>query len=769
MIRPGRCAKSIAVWLSATLALLVLAARAAAADWVGRPLAEALNALRSDAFSVIFSSQLVPDALRVTVEPRSGDAAEVATDILKPYGLELQNVAPGLFAVVRADTGVASLPAPAVAPGARAEATPLDEVVVAASRYTLAPGDNGARHLAGAEIARQPAYADDPLRAVARLPGVTSNGNSARLNMRGSDADEVLLLVDGFPLRQAFHVLGLQGPFSSVEAAVVSSLDVYTGGFPVRYGERMGGVIDMDTVDPEAEPRNSLSVSTFDVSARTAGVVSESLGLDGLISARAGLLPNLMDRLATDVLTPTFSDGLAKLRWRPGAATSITAEALWSRDQLATRDPVRGEFARLSSRNRYLWLYGQQQFDPRWNLESWLGYSDLQSMRSGNVDNPGVVLGVVTDERSSQLWDFRWRMHGALSERQSVEFGGEWQVGDADYYYQNSVALAPEVAQLYQRPLQSSLDTVIAPYRRDAALFGAYRTRLGERATTEWGLRVQQASGLGLEATWLWDPRVMFSYELGANTRLRASWGRFHQSDEVQELRVEDGQQGFITPQRSDHAIVGLEHKDSHGIDWRAELFQKVQTAPRPRFENMLNPLSLLGELEPDRVRISPDRAQLRGVEISASYAVAAWAWTLDYSWSDANDEIGGVSYHRSWDQTHAFGGTLDWHGGPWTAGAAFNVHTGWPTTALLYDAAGNPSLGTRNSERWRYYAALDLRAGYRLVVRRGEVLFTLDVTNALDRRNLCCSELLGPPSGVSVEPLTLLPFTPTASVRWNF
>ena len=768
MIRPGRCAKSIAVSLSATLALLVLAARAAAADWVGRPLAEALNALRSDGFSVIFSSQLVPDALRVTVEPRSGDAAEVATEILKPHGLELQNVAPGLFAVVRADAGVVSLPAAAVALGAHAEATPLDEVVVAASRYTLGPAD-GARHLAGGELAQQPKYADDPLRAVARLPGVTSNGNSARLNMRGSDADEVLLLVDGFPLRQAFHVPGLQGPFSSVAASVVSNLDVYTGGFPVRYGERMGGVIDMDTVDPDVDPRHSLGASTYDVSARTAGVVSESLDLDGLVSARAGILPNLVDRLATDVRTPTFSDGIAKLRWRPGAATTITAEALWSRDDLATRDPARGEFARLTSSNQYFWVRGQQQFDRRWNLDSWIGYSSLQSLRSGDVDNPGVVSGAVSDDRSAQLWDFRWRMHGDLSERRNVEFGGEWQVGDADYSYQNRVALTPQVARLYQKTPQSSLDTVIAPYRRDAALFGAYRTRLGGRATSEFGLRVQRSSGLGLDTTWLWDPRAMFSFEVGPSTRLRASWGRFHQTDEVQELRVEDGQRGFTSPQRSDHAILGLEHRDTRGVDWRAELFRKVQATPRPRFENMLNPLSLLGELEPDRVRISPDRAELRGVEISATYAGAAWAWNLDYSWSDANDEIGGVSYHRSWDQTHTFGSTLDWHGGPWTAGAALNVHTGWPTTALLYDAAGNPSLGTRNNVRWRYFAALDLRAGYRLVVRRGELLFTLDVTNTLDRRNLCCSELLAPPSGVSVEPLTLLPFTPTASVRWNF
>ena len=189
MIRPGRCTKSIALTLFLSLLALWWAMPAAASAWVGRPLTEALNALRSKGFSVIFSSELVPDSLRVTVEPPPGDSAEVARQLLEPYGLGLQNVAPGLFAVVRVDSAQAAAVAPALQAGSRVAATPLDEVIVAASRYTLAPGDSGAHHLAGAEIARQPAYADDPLRAVARLPGVTSNGNSARLNMRGSDAD----------------------------------------------------------------------------------------------------------------------------------------------------------------------------------------------------------------------------------------------------------------------------------------------------------------------------------------------------------------------------------------------------------------------------------------------------------------------------------------------------------------------------------------------------------------------------------------------------
>ena len=49
---------------------------------------------------------------------------------------------------------------------------------------------------------------------------------------------------------------------------------------------------------------------------------------------------------------------------------------------------------------------------------------------------------------------------------------------------------------------------------------------------------------------------------LGARFRreLRAHWGRFHQTDEVHELKVEDGLTAFPEAQQSDHFIVGVDH-----------------------------------------------------------------------------------------------------------------------------------------------------------------------------------------------------------------
>jgi outer membrane cobalamin receptor len=285
------------------------------------------------------------------------------------------------------------------------------------------------------------------------------------------------------------------------------------------------------------------------------------------------------------------------------------------------------------------------------------------------------------------------------------------------------------------------------------------------------GMRAHRAAGLGLNSELLWDPRLMLSWNIGTRTQLRASWGRFHQADDVQELRVEDGALGFVSPQGSDHSIIGLQHVGARGIDWRAEVFRKTQSSPRPRYENQLNSLAILPELAPDRILIGPDRAELRGLELSAAYQGKVWAWRLAYTWSDAVDEIAGVDHVRSWDQTHSFNAAVDWRRGPWSAAAVIAVHTGWPTTQLQSDANGDLTLAPRNGTRWPTYASLDLRAGYRLALARGELLFALDLTNALDRRNRCCGELLAPSGsgGISVEPLSLLPVTPSLSVRWNF
>ena len=65
-------------------------ATAQESKYAGRPVADVLRELQTPELRIIFSSDLVPPALRVKNEPTSRNAREIAMQILAPHGLTLQ-------------------------------------------------------------------------------------------------------------------------------------------------------------------------------------------------------------------------------------------------------------------------------------------------------------------------------------------------------------------------------------------------------------------------------------------------------------------------------------------------------------------------------------------------------------------------------------------------------------------------------------------------------------------------------------------------------
>ena len=84
-------------------------------------------------------------------------------------------------------------PRPGIAGNPSAEPPSLEEIVVAASRYSLsAEYPDAHTFLTQSEIEGMPRLADDSLKAVHRLPGAASNGVSGLAYMRGGVANETL-------------------------------------------------------------------------------------------------------------------------------------------------------------------------------------------------------------------------------------------------------------------------------------------------------------------------------------------------------------------------------------------------------------------------------------------------------------------------------------------------------------------------------------------------------------------------------------------------
>jgi ferric enterobactin receptor len=82
----------------------------------------------------------------------------------------------------------------------------------------------------------------DVFRALQLLPGISAMENSSQLNIRGSSADQNLVLFDGFTLYNLDHFFGV---FSALNPNVIKNIQVYRGGFDSRYGERVSGIVDI--------------------------------------------------------------------------------------------------------------------------------------------------------------------------------------------------------------------------------------------------------------------------------------------------------------------------------------------------------------------------------------------------------------------------------------------------------------------------------------------------------------------------------------------
>jgi outer membrane cobalamin receptor len=745
-------------------------AEAPQARYAGRPVVDVLVELREPGLDFIYSSDLVPETMRVRAEPRAATPLAIAHEILAAHDLVLSAVRPGLYAVTRRLSPPPDPGSTVPAVEAAMPPTELAEVVVSTSRYALdRSGTFSSVGIAGDMLAAQPVLGEDAIRALGRLPGIAQSGISAQSSVRGGEPGEVLTLLDGFPLRQAFHMPGYQSVFGVLDPGLVADAEIFTGGFPVRYGNRMGGVFDLQTIDASHEPRTALGLSVFNALARRGGRV-ETADIDWLAAGRSGTLKPFIDAFAHDAGSPSYADMYARAAHGDPDRLRIAANFLWSRDELSITREGQGEVAQIESRNRYLWLRADREWEDGPQASLWLGISSIDSSRVGQIDNPGISSGSVTDRRSSDYREARGRIAWQPHARHWIEGGFEWTDEDASYRYAASANYSEAVAELFSRDASLSRASELNPQRERIALFAAHRWQLAPVLVSELGLRAQRTITAGTTAEdWILDPRVNLHWRMGPSTDLRVHWGRFHQTDEVHELKIEDGQTSFPEAQRSDHVIIGVDHRLPGGPALRLEGFRKSQSDPRPHFENLLDPLSLMPEIAADRVRVAPTSAEIRGAELSLVVELGELTWWAGATWSEAYDRVDAERVPRSWDQTWAINAGLDWIRGDWRFGAVAGSHRGWPTTRVFAT-----SLGERNATRFGNRATLDLRAEYRKPLAVGNLAVTFEVTNAINVGNACCAELRATPdNGGNVTFTTRrsdwLPVVPSVGVLWEF
>jgi outer membrane receptor protein involved in Fe transport len=686
-----------------------------------------LQELRRSGVDVIYSSELVPPGMAAPPARAGETPLQRAVEALAANGLTLRSMAPHTFVVVRV-----APPAPVVGPE---EA--MDEVSVYASRYAIAAGLAEPRDMTVSDIERVPGSHDDALRALHSLPGIASNA-SARPYIRGSLSEDVLLRYDGIPLLDPYHLKNFQSLISAIDPAGIERIEVFSGGFPVQYGTRSGGVIDITA--PSYAQGHEFRASASLISAGVSSIgKSDRWPLEWLGAVRHSVL-DMIDPVEDSFGKPEFSDTLGRLRW-------VTEQGAWTLGWLLLDDRLElgqlddEEQATARYRDEYVWLARDHRFNDSLRTRASLVITSAERGREGTLMNPGVATGALDDTRSFNGLDFTNDWTLKRSDASSYTFGLQIAATRADYHYTRHSEFSPEVAAAFSRGLIEDLDYRARPEIVTYAVYVANR-RKWEHFEAELGLRLDAQHYIGGDDSnhTQVSPRLNLRYDFADQWRLYGSIGRFTQAQHVEEWRVEEAQQVPDSAQVSIHSIVGLEYDTADGLRLGLEAYSKRWTTVVPYFDNQLDPLALLPDLTPDRIRLDPHGSEASGLELSVrkpiTDSLSSWG-TL--SWSRVADYFPPRDVLRSWDQPLSVTAGMAWKGSNASVSALAGWHTGWPRTPLEFSPL---ALEPRNSRRWSDYITLDLRGSWTWIYDSGDLSMVVDLTNATNRHNECCRVL---------------------------
>lgn len=271
-------------------------------------------------------------------------------------------------------------------------------------------------------------FEGDLIKTVQLMPGVvTMHDLSNKLHVRGGSPDENLVLLDGITVYNPSTHLG--GLFSTFNPDAVGYAELYAGGFPAQYGDRLSSVLSVNTKEGNSkEYTGAVSI----------GLITSRLLLEGpiprgnfIISARRSYFDALVwlyDKFRSDdvSLPYYFYDFIAKVNFNPSQENRFAIAGLASTDILSFQEleaDVAEEKIDLEWGNRGLSLRWRRVFTPQFygeiigawsNFLTHLRYEDL----SDTAENLNLYEDII-DYTIKCDFDYFW------DENLTMEFGIE--------------------------------------------------------------------------------------------------------------------------------------------------------------------------------------------------------------------------------------------------------------------------------------------------------------------------------------------------------
>jgi hypothetical protein len=253
----------------------------------------------------------------------------------------------------------------------------LDEVVVEGNKLSpLLATQTGKRTLQQKDIKTEFSLLSSPdlVKTLQRMPGVAEGVELASgLYVHGGADDENLFLLDGTPLYNVNHSLGL---FSAFNADIIKSVDFYKSGFPARYSGRTSSVVDVETKEGDMQKTHGeWSLGIIDGRFHIEGPINK-----GRTSYNIALRRSWLDIITTPIialinknndgkigLSYYFSDFNAKITHRFSDRSKLKLSFYSGLDNLYTKDKDNDYDYPSLTKNRLSW--GNYNVALDWNYK----------------------------------------------------------------------------------------------------------------------------------------------------------------------------------------------------------------------------------------------------------------------------------------------------------------------------------------------------------------------------------------------------------------
>ena len=651
--------------------------------------------------------------------------------------------------------------------------------------------------ITGSEVRRVPALGEtDVLRSVALLPGVVArNDFSAGFNVRGGEADQNLVLLDGIPIYNPFHFGGLFGTF--IDKAV-SGVDIMTGAFPSQYGGRLSSVLDVRSLEETrrgvhgAAEVSLLSSSLFAGGGVRAGTFSWNF------AARRTYADKVVEWLRGRNDFPYhFQDAQfrARLTLPNGGALGLTAYAgkdllYYQDDDVAPGVGVPGssfpggfedddESVTFDWGNRIAGLTLEQPVGTRTRL-----------MQRLAITRFGTTFRLPGDSISLEQSVGELQLAGSITqarERHTLNMGYEAAWYRTSYREQIRILTDDNDDLEFPDPLATDGDTTMRQGPGLAAVFAEDTWKPNDRWMLRAGIRGEFVSG----ANWLGiSPRVSAKYFVTPTLAITAAGGRFAQwmravRNEEHPHRVFDlwlASDENVPVSTSTHAILGMERWFSDTRFLRVEGYGKT-------YDRLAEPASTVDpRIRPSLLRLYDGRSY--GVDVYLRQlernGVSGW---IAYGYGVTTRERQGQAYWPGHDRRHNLNVVTGYARpeGRWALGGHLGVASGTPYTGwsgvmnrYRYDplrnvwsgprSAGDEEVrGERNGERFPLYWRVDFSVERRFDLGGATLRPYFNFINVFNRKNTFLYTLDASENPPVIEGVSQLPFIPSFGLRMEW